>query len=1171
MAMLAGDLVWITPENLHHFLSEGAVLKFLRKQIAAQEEPRYVDLVSIKSSPSADNIMTVAYEVNLVSREDERPLYLRCSMAICRRSKRLEITFLHFSKKSERDSTEQLQDFVTNLPCGVMILACLDGRREEAIYYNDYFAHRLRYQQEEFARAIRRNPFFMTSEEERDRIHEEIERARKNGGSIAANMRFYRRDGNSFYFRMKGAPAYQANGGTVYYCVFQETTSYQLNADRLQDRLETATEIIRQIPEAVCGIEYSPGSRTLQALMGSESGKTRDAESADRGNGEPAADGDDVREYVKSASKASKASKEDTARMPAGPVSGEGSDTRTYKKHKESLRRSDKDARVFFTSRNIPALFGVSNSAYMRNILEDPFFGLEITSITRDRLLSSHLFNSEKASIGKTVSCGIFRLQKPDGKSLRVELAARRVQNQDGTMRLYLFYYDREEQQRDTEKRVDRAMKMGRAGQEQLRADLKKAKENAARRQSELKSELAEAKENLGREMSRIEDQLVEEKNRCALMARQLDESRATQKQMAAELERSETNASKRIRNYQAQADHKVAEAQAQADKARREADEKVREAKAAAEEETGRIRREADEKIREIRAAAEEEIDRAQQSSDERISDAQAEAEKAVREARRTEDERGLLEEQLREAQERSRILEAELKNERARRFLLEEQIRKGSKSLPELMEMDAVRAKDLTAGAAAVPAAAGAAAVGMTSGAMAGIPAGAAAAGISAGAAAGMPAGTAGTGISAGASVGIPTGTAAAGISAGAAAGMQAGTSASGRPSGAASNGMPAGTGTIAAQTEPKQRPGDWMTTEKPLTIFSSMDVERHDPGQESMAETGAADLRIPKPDALTNIYKRADAPADTYKRADAPADTYKKADATADTYKKADATADKYKKANAAANTYIKADDPANIFESTSEGHFAYPDAAPEAQPAVAENRIRAQEYDRAKGRLRNLMEMADAFLRDADSSASPAYSGEGQVSPGFSTPCSRENISAVMSDFLEAASPAEGLLKEKPFSPEKCLQSVLIFEGMECEERGISLRLCHDSALPEKVTGFGSMLQRALCELVEQAVRRTRRGGSITVCCRADRPSEGLVNLHFRIDDNGTRISEGEMQTLFESKMSAGTEEPLQSGLFSAREAATLMGGSIHARSGRRGTRFTLTVTVRIHEM
>ena len=85
LSMLAGDLVWITPEDMHHFLSEGAVLKFLQRSIEEDNESRYVDLISIKSSPSADNIMTVAYEVNLVSREDERPLYLRCSMAICRR------------------------------------------------------------------------------------------------------------------------------------------------------------------------------------------------------------------------------------------------------------------------------------------------------------------------------------------------------------------------------------------------------------------------------------------------------------------------------------------------------------------------------------------------------------------------------------------------------------------------------------------------------------------------------------------------------------------------------------------------------------------------------------------------------------------------------------------------------------------------------------------------------------------------------------------------------------------------------------------------------------------------------------------------------------------------------------------------------------------------------
>ena len=114
------------------------MLSFLRKKIEEDGESRYVDLVSIKSSPSADNIMTVAYEINLVSREEDKPLHLRCSMAICRRGRRLEITFLHFSKKSERDGSEQLREFVMNLPCGVMILACLDGRREEAIFYNEY-------------------------------------------------------------------------------------------------------------------------------------------------------------------------------------------------------------------------------------------------------------------------------------------------------------------------------------------------------------------------------------------------------------------------------------------------------------------------------------------------------------------------------------------------------------------------------------------------------------------------------------------------------------------------------------------------------------------------------------------------------------------------------------------------------------------------------------------------------------------------------------------------------------------------------------------------------------------------------------------------------------------------------------------------------------------------
>ena len=368
LSMLAGDLVWITPEDMHHFLSEGAVLKFLQRSIEEDNESRYVDLISIKSSPSADNIMTVAYEVNLVSREDERPLYLRCSMAICRRSRKLEITFLHFSRKTERDSSEQLRGFVSNLPCGVMILACLDGQREEAVFYNDYFARRLRYGEKEFDRAMAQNPFFMTSEEDREEIRDQIEQARKTGGNISANLRFFRRDGNSFYYRMIGAPAYQADGGTVYYCVFQETTGFRLTNDRLQSRLDTASGILRQIPEAICGIEYP-----LQA-------------------GEP------VQEAAGDAAG-------DSAQDGAGPNAVRVRQGRT----------AGKGPRVFFISRNIPAMFGVSNSAYSKNILLDPFYGLEITSITRDRLLENPVFGKMKGASAGPLSCGIFRLRGGSG------------------------------------------------------------------------------------------------------------------------------------------------------------------------------------------------------------------------------------------------------------------------------------------------------------------------------------------------------------------------------------------------------------------------------------------------------------------------------------------------------------------------------------------------------------------------------------------------------------------------------------------------------------------------------------------------------------------------------------------------------------------------------------
>ena len=1054
--MLAGDLVWITPENMHHFLSEGAVLSFLRKKIEEDGESRYVDLVSIKSSPSADNIMTVAYEINLVSREEDKPLHLRCSMAICRRGRRLEITFLHFSKKSERDGSEQLREFVMNLPCGVMILACLDGRREEAIFYNEYFARKLRYREDEFARAVSRNPFFMTSEEDRERIHSQIGQAREKGGSLAVNLRVYRKDGNSFYYRMTGSPVFQADGGTVFYCIFQETTGFQLTAARLQGRLDSVTEILRQVPEGICVIEYPP--QDADEKNPSASGET------DRGpDGEKKelSDDSDVKVYRKGKKKDAAKSRTYASGAAApvlaetvGPVSfAKASDTTSDTINLNPAKDSDtvslsplngtkkgqaegdpeqlpgkeqgspdngasrrgkekkKSSRVFYLSRNLPAMFGVSNSAFTRNILQDPFYGLEMTSITRDRLLSSPIFQPEKAGAGRAVSCGIFRMRRPDGKSLRLELAARKIKSAEGATRLFLFYFDREEQQQDTENRIDRAMRMGRAGQDQLREELRKAKEASARRESELAAAAKEAGEKYQQEIARIEGQLVEEKNRSAIMARRLDKNGVEKTRLKEDLKKARTDASMRIRGLQSEMERRVKEAE---------------KSLAAAQEE----------------AAAK--IEEAQRYSS-------AEMEKAEQRAKDAEAARRILEEQLREAQERNRLLQDQLQEEKTRRLLLEE--RSGKE---ETFGKEKGSGREEGSGKE--------------------------------------------RGFRKEETQGIPR----------------------------------------MADHTPADIPaaGDWMTENDPLTVFSTIGLDTDSPVRSS----GSFDQAVLIPGGI-------------------PRGSGRGAGAAAAVYGSAMLAAPRQ-----IFQTQEAAKDQAQQIPQT---HPAAPELmTAEERDLYTEKRIRVRESDKAKHRLRRLMNRASSYVRTPQEAKEIRASRE-DTKYGYQIRCGRENIGLLMEDFLDAASEFS-LLREQVFSPESFLQNIMIYEGMACAEKGIFLRLNLESRLPDSVAGFRGLFQRALCGLVENSIAHTGRGGRIAVLVRADRPSEGRVNLHIRVEDNGEGIPADRMQTIFEAEKSPENDNVVRSGLFAAREAAALMGGSIHARSREGSTRFLLTVSLRVHQ-
>ena len=1032
------------------------MLSFLRKKIEEDGESRYVDLVSIKSSPSADNIMTVAYEINLVSREEDKPLHLRCSMAICRRGRRLEITFLHFSKKSERDGSEQLREFVMNLPCGVMILACLDGRREEAIFYNEYFARKLRYREDEFARAVSRNPFFMTSEEDRERIHSQIGQAREKGGSLAVNLRVYRKDGNSFYYRMTGSPVFQADGGTVFYCIFQETTGFQLTAARLQGRLDSVTEILRQVPEGICVIEYPP--QDADEKNPSASGET------DRGpDGEKKelSDDSDVKVYRKGKKKDAAKSRTYASGAAApvlaetvGPVSfAKASDTTSDTINLNPSKDSDtvslsplngtkkgqaegdpeqlpgkeqgspdngasrrgkekkKSSRVFYLSRNLPAMFGVSNSAFTRNILQDPFYGLEMTSITRDRLLSSPIFQPEKAGAGRAVSCGIFRMRRPDGKSLRLELAARKIKSAEGATRLFLFYFDREEQQQDTENRIDRAMKMGRAGQDQLREELRKAREASARRESELAAAAKEAGEKYQQEIARIEGQLVEEKNRSAIMARRLDKNGVEKTRLKEDLKKARTDASMRIRGLQSEMERRVKEAEKSLAAAQEEAAVKIEEAQ--------------------------------------RYSS--AEMEKAEQRAKDAEAARRILEEQLREAQERNRLLQDQLQEEKTRRLLLEE--RSGKE---ETFGKEKGSGREEGSGKE--------------------------------------------RGFRKEETQGIPR----------------------------------------MADHTPADIPaaGDWMTENDPLTVFSTIGLDTDSPVRSS----GSFDQAVLIPGSI-------------------PRGSGRGAGAAAAVYGSAMLAAPRQ-----IFQTQEAAKDQAQQIPQT---HPAAPELmTAEERDLYTEKRIRVRESDKAKHRLRRLMNRASSYVRTPQEAKEIRASRE-DTKYGYQIRCGRENIGLLMEDFLDAASEFS-LLREQVFSPESFLQNIMIYEGMACAEKGIFLRLNLESRLPDSVAGFRGLFQRALCGLVENSIAHTERGGRIAVLVRADRPSEGRVNLHIRVEDNGEGIPADRMQTIFEAEKSPENDKVVRSGLFAAREAAALMGGSIHARSREGSTRFLLTVSLRVHQ-
>ena len=388
---MAYDVVWITPKQMYHFLSAKEIRDFLQEEMAAKPERYYVDIVSIKSSPSAADISTVAYEINLVPKEEEKAVYLRCSMAICKRGQHFEITFLHMSEKQGMGGMEQIREFTENLPCGVLIFANMKEEGPKTLFYNDYFWKKLHYKEDQFQKQMERDPFFMISEEERDKIVERLREIQGTNGHLAVNLTFFRRDGNRFQYRMIGAPAYQEGDNTVYYCVFQETTGFNQLHAQMQERVASASDILGKIPGALCVLTGQPD-----------------------------------------------------------------------------------DWHPVYVTRQFPEQFGMSMAGFAEEVAKDPFYRLEMTSITRKRLTQSHI-----DMVSRDPYLGQFEMEQADGNRRWTDVYLLGGTDHTGRSMRMLFYVDKDEVRRAADLQIAKAEQASKMQQERARMEIREAQEKA--------------------------------------------------------------------------------------------------------------------------------------------------------------------------------------------------------------------------------------------------------------------------------------------------------------------------------------------------------------------------------------------------------------------------------------------------------------------------------------------------------------------------------------------------------------------------------------------------------------------------------------------------------------------------------------------------------------------
>jgi signal transduction histidine kinase/CheY-like chemotaxis protein len=153
-----------------------------------------------------------------------------------------------------------------------------------------------------------------------------------------------------------------------------------------------------------------------------------------------------------------------------------------------------------------------------------------------------------------------------------------------------------------------------------------------------------------------------------------------------------------------------------------------------------------------------------------------------------------------------------------------------------------------------------------------------------------------------------------------------------------------------------------------------------------------------------------------------------------------------------------------------------------------------------------------------------------------------------------------------LNKTGFNLRNCIEEVLDVFGGKVAEAGLDLVYRIDEDVPVQLVGDAKRLQQILINLVENAIKFTKEG-DILLSVRLLTEENQPPSLLFEVSDTGSGISSDDAGKLFEGFFaihSLGNGKGL--GLAICKKLVGLMGGSIHAEAGPKGSVFSFNIPV-----